>query len=88
MKVLVTGGCGYIGSATARWLRARGVEVQVIDDLSEGHQAAWDGPLEVLDLLDREERLRLLLLEFFPCVAKLLLCGGRLTMHLGQALLI
>ena len=54
MKVLVTGGCGYIGSATARWLRARRVEVQVIDDLSEGHQAAWDGPLEVLDLLDRE----------------------------------
>lgn len=54
MKVLVTGGCGYIGSATARWLRARGVEVHVIDDLSEGHRAAWDGPLEVLDLLDRD----------------------------------
>lgn len=54
MKVLVTGGCGYIGSATARWLRAQGVEVHVIDDLSEGHRAAWDGPLEVLDLLDRE----------------------------------
>lgn len=54
MKVLVTGGCGYIGSATARWLRARGVEVHVIDDLSEGHQAAWDGPLEILDLLDRD----------------------------------
>jgi len=54
MKVLVTGGCGYIGSATARWLRARGVDVQVVDDLSEGHQPAWDGPLEVLDLLDRD----------------------------------
>lgn len=54
MKVLVTGGCGYIGSATARWLRAQGVEVHVIDDLSEGHRAAWDGPLEQLDLLDRE----------------------------------
>jgi UDP-glucose 4-epimerase len=54
MKVLVTGGCGYIGSATSRWLRARGVDVQVIDDLSEGHRQAWDGPLEVLDLLDRD----------------------------------
>lgn len=54
MKVLVTGGCGYIGSATARYLRAQGVDVQVIDDLSEGHRQAWDGPLEVLDLLDRD----------------------------------
>ena len=54
MRVLVTGGCGYIGSATARWLRGQGVETQVIDDLSEGHREAWDGPLEVLDLLDRE----------------------------------
>lgn len=26
----------------------------MIDDLSEGHQAAWDGPLEILDLLDRD----------------------------------
>jgi UDP-glucose-4-epimerase GalE len=54
MKVLVTGGCGYIGSATARYLRGLGVDVQVIDDLSEGHRQAWDGPLEVLDLLDRD----------------------------------
>ena len=54
MKVLVTGGCGYIGSATARYLRSQGVDVQVIDDLSEGHRQAWDGPLEVLDLLDRD----------------------------------
>lgn len=54
MKVLVTGGCGYIGSATARYLRENGVDVHVIDNLSEGHRAAWDGPLEVLDLLDRD----------------------------------
>ena len=54
MKVLVTGGCGYIGSATARWLRSKGVDVQVIDNLSEGHRQAWDGPLEILDLLDRD----------------------------------
>lgn len=54
MKVLVTGGCGYIGSATARWLRNKGADVQVIDNLSEGHRQAWDGPLEVLDLLDRD----------------------------------
>ncbi|UCF67310.1 MAG: UDP-glucose 4-epimerase GalE [Acidobacteriota bacterium] len=54
MKILVTGGCGYIGSATARWLHRRGVEVSVIDDLSEGHRRAWDGALAELDLLDRD----------------------------------
>jgi UDP-glucose-4-epimerase GalE len=54
MRVLVTGGCGYIGSATARWLRAHGADVHVIDDLSEGHREAWDGPCELLDLLDRD----------------------------------
>ncbi len=54
VKVLVTGGCGYIGSATARWLRERGAEVTVIDDLSEGHREAWDGDFVELDLLDRD----------------------------------
>ncbi|RMH01814.1 MAG: UDP-glucose 4-epimerase GalE, partial [Planctomycetota bacterium] len=53
MRVLVTGGCGYIGSATARFLRRAGHEVAVIDDLSEGHRAAWDGEFVRLDLLDR-----------------------------------
>jgi UDP-glucose-4-epimerase GalE len=52
MRVLVTGGCGYIGSATARYMRAQGLEVVVVDDLSEGHRSAWDGTVEVFDLLD------------------------------------
>lgn len=50
MRILVTGGCGYIGSATARRLVRSGHDVTVVDDLSEGHRAAWDGPLSVLDL--------------------------------------
>ncbi len=54
MKILVTGGCGYIGSATARSLRRAGHEVSVIDDLSEGHRGAWDGETAELDLLDRD----------------------------------
>ena len=53
MRILVTGGCGYIGSATARHLRREGHEVAVVDDLSEGHRRAWDGELAVFDLLDR-----------------------------------
>ena len=34
MRVLVTGGAGFIGSRTAKQLLARGHEVAIIDDLS------------------------------------------------------
>ncbi len=40
MKVLVTGGAGYIGSVTAQALLAAGHGVVVVDDLSTGHRAA------------------------------------------------
>ena len=40
MKVLVTGGAGYIGSITAEVLLAAGHEVVVFDNLSQGHRAA------------------------------------------------
>lgn len=38
MRVLVTGGAGYIGSVTAEALLAAGHEVVVLDDLSGGHR--------------------------------------------------
>src|SRR5258706_13907373 len=55
MRVLVTGGAGYIGSVVAEVLQARGHTVSVYDDLSEGHR---DAVLEGArffegDLLDR-----------------------------------
>jgi UDP-glucose 4-epimerase len=60
MRILVTGGAGYIGSVTARLLVARGHEVEILDDLSTGHRqalppgAAWHrGRLQDADLLDR-----------------------------------
>ena len=38
--VLVTGGAGYVGSHTAALLLARGIRVDVLDDLRTGHRAA------------------------------------------------
>lgn len=40
MRILVTGGAGYIGSHAARLLARRGHDVWVYDDLAQGHQAA------------------------------------------------
>lgn len=42
MRVLVTGGAGYIGSVTVEALRARGDQVVVVDNLATGHRAAVD----------------------------------------------
>ncbi len=40
MRVLVTGGAGYIGSVTARVLSDRGHEVEILDNFSTGHREA------------------------------------------------
>ena len=40
MKVLITGGAGYIGSHTNVYLNEKGVETVVLDDLSDGHKEA------------------------------------------------
>ncbi|MHC4591197.1 MAG: UDP-glucose 4-epimerase GalE [Planctomycetota bacterium] len=55
MKVLVTGGAGYVGSHALGALRRSGHEPVVLDDLSEGHEAAVGGcPLICADLSDEE----------------------------------
>ena len=57
MKLLVTGGAGYIGSATARLFLEAGHEVVVLDNLSMGHRKAVpDGAAFVEgDLLDQDK---------------------------------
>ena len=56
MRILVTGGAGYIGSVTTARLLARGHEPVVLDNLSRGHRAAVAAslPLEILDTRDRD----------------------------------
>jgi UDP-glucose 4-epimerase len=43
MRVLVTGGAGYIGSAATAMLLERGFDVTVLDDCSTGHRDAVAG---------------------------------------------
>lgn len=55
MRILVTGGAGYIGSHTAHHLQARGDDVVVLDSLVTGHPAAVrELPLIVGDIRDAE----------------------------------
>ena len=54
MRVLVTGGAGYVGSHAAKLLAASGHDVVIVDNLAEGHLAAAGNlPLVVADLLDQ-----------------------------------
>lgn len=55
MRVLLTGGAGYVGSACFRAFRRQGIEAFVLDDLSEGHAGAVEPDrLDVADLRDTE----------------------------------
>lgn len=55
MKLLITGGAGYIGAQVVRSLMQRGDEVVVLDNLSRGHRAAVSGArLVVADVGDRQ----------------------------------
>jgi UDP-glucose 4-epimerase len=62
MKLLVTGGAGYIGSVVVRQLLAAGHDVAVLDNLSRGHRAAVpaDCELHEVDLLDADATTRAL----------------------------
>lgn len=65
MKILVTGGAGYIGSHTVRALLEKGHDVIVLDNLSRGHVGAVPSSVQLIredihhisavrDLLERE----------------------------------
>jgi len=56
MKILVTGGAGYIGSHFVKFLRKNNYDVVVFDNLSRGHKEAVpsDVAFEQVDILDYE----------------------------------
>lgn len=63
MRVLVTGGAGYVGSQTTRLLRATGHEAIVLDTLDNGHRAAVPGVELVVGSIADRELVRDLLVE-------------------------
>lgn len=69
MKLLVTGGAGYVGSVVAKQLVLAGHEVTVFDDLSKGHRrAVSEGARFVRGTLLDGEAVRRLLREGYEGV--------------------
>lgn len=55
MSILVTGGAGYIGSATVKYLQDKGKDVIVVDNLQTGYREAVDvEKFYQLDLRDKD----------------------------------
>jgi UDP-glucose 4-epimerase len=55
MRVLVTGGAGYVGSHSAKLLAASGHDVLIVDNLAEGHRPAVGNlPFVSASLLDSD----------------------------------
>jgi len=57
MKILVTGGAGYIGSHFVRFLLAKGHDAVIFDNLSRGNKESVPEniPLEIVDIRSRDE---------------------------------
>ncbi len=57
MKILVTGGAGYIGSHFVKHLISNGIDVEVLDNLSRGHEEAVPKQVKLykVDLLDYDK---------------------------------
>ena len=67
MELLVTGGAGYIGSATADALVQSGHSVTVYDSLATGHrQAVPEGARFVYADLGDREAVRSIFMTFWP----------------------
>lgn len=82
MRILVTGGAGYIGSITTRLLVDAGHEVTVLDSLERGHASAVDPRAELVvgPLGDRE-----MLDSVLPRTDAVLHCAGYIDVAESQS---
>src|SRR5438552_825294 len=55
MKVMITGGAGYIGSHCAALLQEQGIETVVFDSLEHGHRSVVPGAFFHGDLLNEPD---------------------------------
>jgi UDP-glucose 4-epimerase len=67
VHVLVTGGCGYIGSHTIVCLLERGYNVVVVDNLVNSSQVSLDRVAEIAKISDEERKERLVFHETDLC---------------------
>ena len=70
MRVLITGGAGFIGSHIADAYVAAGHEVLVIDDLSSGHAENVPAAAELERVDIRDPRVVLVVERFRPTCAR------------------
>ncbi len=66
MRILVTGGAGFIGSHVADGFRALGHEVAVVDDLSAGNRANLDPAIKLYQRDIRDDALEEVFADFKP----------------------
>ncbi|HEV7665824.1 MAG TPA: NAD-dependent epimerase/dehydratase family protein [Chloroflexota bacterium] len=66
MRILVTGGAGFIGSHVADGFRQAGHEVAVVDDLSTGNRANLDPSIKLYQKDIRDESLEDVFKDFRP----------------------
>jgi UDP-glucose 4-epimerase len=66
MRVIVTGGAGFIGSHVAERLLAAGHDVGIIDDLSTGHRSNLPEAATFYECDIRDERIAGIFAEFQP----------------------
>jgi UDP-glucose 4-epimerase len=68
VRILVTGGAGFIGSHVADGFRALGHEVAVVDDLSAGNRANLDPAIKLYERDIRDDALEEVFADFKPDV--------------------
>ncbi len=66
MKVLITGGAGYIGSHVVKLLKEKNIEVLVVDNLSKGHKEAVLDAQLIVGNVGNENFMKTVLESFKP----------------------